>query len=306
MTSPASQPLLHQLCFAAEPPAVVLVAAHPDDEVIGAGAQLSRWARQAQLIHLTDGSPPDLHDAQAAGLDDRPGYARARWAELQAAMSLAGITREQLHPFGFADQEASLHLARAARLLARSFEQLQAALVVTHPYEGGHPDHDATAFAVHAACALLSRHQRPAPVVLEMTSYFNSAGIMRTGEFLPCAGPPPTTLPLDSTQRRNKRDLLACYTTQQKVLQYFPIGHERFRVAPRYDFTKPPHPGKLYYELFDWGMSGERWRQLATSAIQALGLRPFLDLEARDPANEPFPPGALTQNQTWSSGPASS
>jgi len=47
---------------------------------------------------------------------------------------------------------------------------------------------------------------------------------------------------------------------------------ERFRAAPVYDFTQAPHPGKLFYENFDWGMTGERWRDLAAEALNELGM----------------------------------
>jgi hypothetical protein len=43
-----------------------------------------------------------------------------------------------------------------------------------------------------------------------------------------------------------------------------------FRPAPDYDFSQPPHSGKLYYEHFDWGMSGERWRLFAAGARRTL------------------------------------
>jgi hypothetical protein len=35
------------------------------------------------------------------------------------------------------------------------------------------------------------------------------------------------------------------------------------RPAPLYDFTKPPHAGKLWYESLGWSMTGRRWRELA-------------------------------------------
>ncbi len=45
--------------------------------------------------------------------------------------------------------------------------------------------------------------------------------------------------------------MLACFRTQAAILSHFDRQAERFRPAPAYDFTAPPHPGPLNYE--DWG-----------------------------------------------------
>jgi LmbE family N-acetylglucosaminyl deacetylase len=145
---------------------------------------------------------------------------------------------------------------------------LKAVSVLTHPYEGGHPDHDATAFAVHAAVALMSRPAR----IFEFTSYHDGGGSIVTGEFLGAAEDS-LTVDLSVPQRQRKRRMIECFATQQHMLQLFPLGVEKFRPAPAYDFTKLPHAGTLYYERFDWGMTGARWVRLASRALDELGLK---------------------------------
>ena len=145
-------------------------------------------------------------------------------------------------------------------------------MILTHPYEGGHPDHDATAFAVHAACRLLRHEGTTPPALVEMTSYHLRAGALTTYEFLPNGEGPVITVRLGMEERFLKRRMVECHATQQQVLDHFPIDIERFRPAPRYDFARPPHPGRLYYEQFDWGLTGARWRALAADALAALRL----------------------------------
>jgi hypothetical protein len=48
------------------------------------------------------------------------------------------------------------------------------------------------------------------------------------------------------------------------------LGAGNSRIPPEYDFTVPPHPGKLHYEKFDWGVDGDRWRALASVALERL------------------------------------
>jgi N-acetylglucosamine malate deacetylase 2 len=288
MTRTPEYELCRRLCAGAEGgrgvPSVVLVAAHPDDEVIGAGARLPCWPG-VLLVHATDGAPRDLCDARARGFETREAYAAARRGELLAVLAEAGLDAGQARALGFVDQEASLCLEALSCAVADVLRERRPEVVVTHPYEGGHPDHDATALAVHAACGLLRGEGAAPPAILEMTSYHRRpsgaprAGCpddMETGEFLPARASRPAgeeiLLFLSREERRRKRALLDCYRSQEEVLRAFPLDAERFRPAPRYDFSRPPHEGELFYERRAWGMTGARWRSLASAALGALRL----------------------------------
>jgi LmbE family N-acetylglucosaminyl deacetylase len=264
--------LLHQLCFGAAwrcPLRIAIVAAHPDDEVIGAGAHLPLWTG-AHIIYITDGAPRNLKDAKANGFHTREAYAEARKQEALAAMNLCGIAPSQLHWLERVDQGTSFELAALTSSLSELFTQLQPDVIITHAYEGGHPDHDSAAFAVHHACELLREQAGLSPHVFEFTSYHLRAGIMVTGEFLPCAETQIITVPLSERERNFKTQLFNCFRTQQRTLAGFAVTHERFRASPGYDFTTPPQSGALHYETFDWGMAGAAWRDLATAAEKRL------------------------------------
>ena len=239
---------------------VALVVAHPDDEVIGAGGVLPLLQRLV-LVHVTDGAPGNLADAHAHGFADAAGYAAERRKELGRALalgspSLLGVVCEEL---GSPDQGASERLVSLTRALRALLARRGVQVIITHPYEGGHPDHDATAFiAAHAGL----------PVVEFASYHADPGGGMRTGAFLP--GPDGVRLTLTPGEQARKRAMLAAFETQAATLTPFGTEAELFRLSPAYDFTRPPHDGTLHYERYDWGMTGERWRGLAAEARREL------------------------------------
>ena len=258
---------------AAPLPATLVVVAHPDDETVGAGAQLARL-RDALFIYATDGAPPDGEDARRHGLTVEA-YRALRRHELEAVLARCGIGRDRIRRLGCPDQQAARCLPLLAMRLARLFRLHHPEVVLTQAYEGGHPDHDATAFAVHAAAAWLRTRDGHAPGIVEMTGYHRgAAGQWECEVFLPQAEPDPSmaTLTLDEEGRRRKRALLDGFASQRETLMQFPLAVERFRRAPAYDFRRPPHGGALAYEQHPWGITGAQFRSLAADAMARLGL----------------------------------
>ncbi len=252
---------------AAQPLAVSAVVAHPDDEVISAGMLLRRleqYGGTVDLVHVTDGAPRNGRDAEQQGFPTREAYAAGRRSELQRALAVLELSPREQITFNVVDQEASLEMDGLAGRLAQTFEALRPDAILTHPYEGGHPDHDATACAVRMALARAA-FVRP-PLLVEFTSYHRGPAGMRVGSFLPGTGADADTLLLTGDERALKRRALSCFASQAAVVAWFPIDAERFRPAPRYDFSSPPYEGPPLYEDFDWGMDQQRWRELARRA----------------------------------------
>jgi LmbE family N-acetylglucosaminyl deacetylase len=250
---------------------VLLLAAHPDDETIGASAVLSRL-KDVVVVFLTDGAPgdPGLRSTIASGT--RESYAAMRAREAKCALELLGIGPSRIRFLGGVDQESIFEVSRLVENLLDLVRDVRPSLIITHPYEGGHPDHDTAALIAHLSIHLAEHRGVQAPDRFEMTSYHAQEGKRVTGEFLPATGTvPEMTLSLSPEERATKSRMLNCYVSQQAVLSDIPIEPERLRVAPRYDFGQPPHNGNLWYECLQWPMTGTRWREVAVQALEHYG-----------------------------------
>ncbi len=247
----------------------VVVCAHPDDETLAVGGRLSAFADLA-VVHVTDGAPRDMGDARRAGFDTRESYAAARAGELETALDILapGLTPERRVRLRVADQEAAAEVRAIADRLAPLLRG--AAMVLTHPYEGGHPDHDATALAVALACARLERAGEPAPVRMEFASYHAGPdGAPRFGRFYGEAGGD-VAVWLGATALARKRQAAAAHASQADIVANFHLEVERFRLAPSYRFDAPPPPGRALYDGWGWALTSERWRALTAAAAAEL------------------------------------
>lgn len=125
---------------------VLALAAHPDDEVIGAGGLLAFHGRRGDavtVVHMSDGAQGDP--------SARAGDIRAvRRAEGQEALRRLGIT--DLRHWDLPDGELPEHGAEIERRLRGLLAEVRPATLYSFFYNEAHRDHRAVAAAV-AACA---------------------------------------------------------------------------------------------------------------------------------------------------------
>jgi LmbE family N-acetylglucosaminyl deacetylase len=262
---------LDALCTGATIPLrAVVVVAHPDDETIAMGGRLPLLANLT-LIHLTDGSPRTLDDARRTGHATRGTYAVTREREAVHALCKLGIVPKRLR-YGAPDQEAARRLPELIEALTRHL--LDAELVVTHPYEGGHPDHDTAACAVQLACDRIARAGGCPPLRLEFASYHSRRARLYAGGFWPEPGCRDVTVHLPAEARARKHAALACYRSQSAVIAWFDPGVEHYRRAPRYDFAQRPPPGTCLYDSFGWPLTSAHWRTATRPVLAHFALEP--------------------------------
>lgn len=229
----------------------LVVVAHPDDEVIACGALLQRM-REPFVVFATDGAPRAAKWWQK--YKSREAYAALRRLEAGAALSHAGVRQFEFLCDGrsqpIVDQELFRRLPEAVASLGQFIERLRPQALLTHAYEGGHPDHDACCFATSVVA---QRWGLPAWEVALYRRDPRGNGVRQ--QFIHNTGEE-TTLRPSATEQQRKQRMLEAYASQADVIAGFDSSLERSRPLYKYDFTKPPHPGKLNYEEWGWEMTG--------------------------------------------------
>jgi LmbE family N-acetylglucosaminyl deacetylase len=140
---------------------LVVVAPHPDDEVLAAGGLLRTVAlagRELVVLALTDGGASHPGSARwPAGL-----LPAQRRAESATAMRELGLPTGVLHRLGLADGTLS---ANEAELRMRLRELIRPADVLVAPWRwDGHPDHEAAGRACAAVVEAAGARWLEAPI----------------------------------------------------------------------------------------------------------------------------------------------
>jgi LmbE family N-acetylglucosaminyl deacetylase len=135
------------------PPRILGIFAHPDDETLGAGATLAKYASagaDVRVVSLTKGGAGQIRDANVA---TRATLTSVRERELEAAGKELGLTETRCLDYldgGLSAVDPEVLVELAAELIA----ELAPDVVITFGEDGlsGHPDHVVVGAAVTAAC----------------------------------------------------------------------------------------------------------------------------------------------------------
>jgi LmbE family N-acetylglucosaminyl deacetylase len=237
---------------------ILIVAAHPDDEVLALGGHFR--SVHPRIFHLTTGAG----FLPIRNLGDR------RKAEVRRALALGGIPQRRITLGSVPDQGVALAIPELVGQLTTVIDHVAPDCLLTHAYEGGHPDHDGASLV----CRLATKGRIP---IYEFTSYHNGSPFavkasLRTNRFLDELDGE-VIVPLSKQQQRLKRKMLCCFPTQETILQRFSITEERFRPAPRYRYDKPPHAGTLLYESWGSPMDYVSWQGAVQEAMQKMDIK---------------------------------
>lgn len=198
------------------PSRLVVIAPHPDDEVLGAGGLLVRYSQLG--VPLTVVAVTDGEASHASSVLITPEELRHRRVlEREAAFEVLGlepdVVRLALPDGGVANEEQRLVDA----LVALTDE---ATTVVAPSHLDGHRDHVACASAVRRARELVGFTRWQIPIWSKVASALHGTQLPRR-----------SALMLPPTVRRRKAEAVACFTSQLVGLSDDPVDGPVVRPA---------------------------------------------------------------------------
>lgn len=221
---------------------ILVLVPHPDDEIVGAAAAIQRARARGAAVHaayLTTGVPEPAalwpwQRAKHGAMIER------RWAEAQAAAERLGLATALRQTLATRTLKSALGPTHAA--LQAAIARLGIDRVWVPAYEGGHQDHD-------SANILASRLE--APGIWEFSEYHFAGGRVASQRFIRETGGE-QQIELTPAEQAAKRALLDLYASERGNLGYVGIEREAFRPLGPYDYSRPPHAGRCFYQRFQW------------------------------------------------------
>lgn len=196
----------------------MLIAPHPDDEVLACGIALQyalERGAEVRVVYVTDGDnnpwPQRVAERKwRISAEDRQRWGKLRQAEGLAALHVLGVAHDQVEFLGYPDQSlTSLLLTNRDCLLlrlSRVIAEWSPTDILVPALCDRHPDHSAVAVFLR----LLARSRLPDPESIAAWSYIVHGGALNGGgSALALRG--------TATQTARKIEAIRCHATQMKL-----------------------------------------------------------------------------------------
>ena len=133
---------------------ILVFAAHPDDEVIGLSAMISRHCSKDEkvtIVYVTDGSGRD-GESWKTEKKLTAWIAETRYQEGIRGLAVLKIPQQNLVCLGFPDGGTHRYLKEISKDVTSLIKNLAPKRIYVHCIEGGHNDHDLVSLVVKSVC----------------------------------------------------------------------------------------------------------------------------------------------------------
>lgn len=220
------------------PPRTLIIAAHPDDELLGAGGWMARYPG-CEVAIVSDGTLTE-HEVTEGGRSWLE-YLSAKEGALQEAAKLIGFSVIRIGDFP--DQQIPFN--RGLQMWVESvMTEVRPEVVITHSFKETNRDHRVVAEAVHVAARPYARTGSSLNMLLAF--HVDPLGIFQDFQ-------PQLYVPLSEDELSRKLQALALYEKIGAIRDWpHPRSIKAVEIQARYCGSKLGCPAAEAYELI-WG-----------------------------------------------------
>ena len=221
---------------------ILIIAPHPDDEVVGAHTIMKRILKQKNKVvfFLTNG----VVDKNSVWFWDRNNHqkkVKRRISEMKKCINSLGIRNFYLQNIPTRSLKNNIEKTYSKILNIKKEHNIDTIFCPT--YEGGHQDHDVANFI----CSRLKDKCK----VYEFAEYNFFRKKVNSNHFLNPSDKDSVFF-LSESEKKEKKDSLDIYNSEKSNLNYISFEKESYREIFDYDYKKPPHEGTLFYRRFSF------------------------------------------------------
>ena len=225
---------------------VLIVAPHPDDEIVGLGITIKKLLIKKKKIIIFFPTNGVVCQKQM-WFWKRKCYqdiVKIRTKEMKKSLNALGIKKSYLQ--NIPTRSLKEKITATHKIIKKIIKKDRIDTIFCPAYEGGHQDHDITNF-------ICSRFKKKIQV-FEFAEYNFFKRKINLNKFIRSKNEE-NILRLNENEKLLKKELLAVYASEKNNLNFLSPDIEAYRKIENYNYSKPPHEGILFYRrfaIFSW------------------------------------------------------
>ena len=222
---------------------LLFIIPHPDDEIVGSCSIIRRYKHDGKKVFLFFVTNGVLSKEHVWFWEKNQIERMIDIRKKEMKLSVRMLDLEDYFFQNIPTRTLKEKISETYNKIKKIIQLKKIDTIFCPAYEGGHQDHDVSNFICSRLSNICNIYEFPEYNYFNRKINCNSFITKHKNEI---------TLKLSDEEKSFKRKCLQIYESEKKNLNYIKINSESFRPIEKYDYSKPPHRGVLFYRRFSF------------------------------------------------------